>query len=133
MSSSFKFRLIAVFLLSTLSAFGQYPGGSQPGGYHSSTGIAVGAAAAAGVGVGYLVLHNHNRGTVVGCLRSANGSSATLLEDDKKDTYTLINAGSIPLNPGERVALKGKRIRQTSGELTLEVHGLAKNYGSCAR
>jgi hypothetical protein len=113
-------------------ALGQYPGGSNPpaGGYHSSTGIAIGAVAAAGAGVAYLVVHNHNRGAVTGCLLPS-GTESNMLLNDKKGTYTLINNDSVPLKTGDRVALRGKRIRQNSGELAFEVHGLAKDYGPC--
>jgi hypothetical protein len=139
---------LAVSLCANLG-FGQYPGGSTPppggssqapgaynpstGGYHSSTGIAIGAAAAAGVGIAYLVLRNHARGNVVGCLQPSDAASTTLVSDNKKSTYTLINNDSVTLKTGERVALKGKKIRQNSGELAFEVHGLAKDYGACER
>jgi hypothetical protein len=55
------------------------------------------------------------------------------VSDNKKSTYTLINNDSVTLKTGERVALKGKKIRQNSGELAFEVHGLAKDYGACER
>jgi hypothetical protein len=112
---------------------GANPGGYNPGmgGYHSSTGIAIGAAAAAGVGIAYLVLHNRAPGKVVGCVESSG--STMLLSDDKKSTYTLITTDSVTLKTGERVALRGKKFRQNSGELAFEVHGLAKDYGPCDR
>jgi hypothetical protein len=86
--------LLALSLCANL-ALGQYPGpgSSTPppggssqapgvyspstGGYHSSTGIAIGAAAAAGVGIAYLVLHNHARGNVVGCLQPSDAASTS--------------------------------------------------------
>jgi hypothetical protein len=112
---------------------GATPGGYNPGmgGYHSSTGIAIGAAVAAGVGIAYLVLHNRATGKVVGCVESSG--STMLLSDDKNSTYTLIKTDSVTLKTGERVALKGKTIRQSSGELAFEVRGLAKDYGACER
>jgi hypothetical protein len=128
MRSGFILRFAVALSLGTASIFGQYPGGSSqpPGGYHSSTGIAIGAGAAAGVGIGYLVLRNHNRGTVVGCLQSE-----TLLQDNKNNTYALIISDSVPLKMGERVALRGKRIQRGSGGPAFEVHGLIKDYGQC--
>jgi hypothetical protein len=101
------------------------------GGYHTSTGIAIGAGAAAGVGIVYLVLHNRNRGKVVGCLQSADNASETLRDDKRRETYTLINSESVPLKAGERVALRGKKISQSSGGLAFEVHGLVQDYGQC--
>jgi len=133
-----RFLIFSVaFSLCVNHALGQSgtpaPGGynSGMGGYHSSTGIAIGAAAAAGVGITYFVLHNHAHGTVVGCVQSSDAASTTLLSDDKKSTYTLINNDSVTLKPGERVALRGRKVRQSSGELEFEVHGLAKDYGAC--
>lgn len=116
--------------LSAGAAFGQYPAGTAPGGYHSSTGIAIGAGAAAGAGIGYLVLRNHNRGKVTGCLQSSD-NGGTLLDDSKKNTYALINVSAVPLKTGERVQLKGKSIRRSSGTPAFEVHGLIKDYGPC--
>jgi len=149
-SITMRSRVINRFILLSLcaaSTFGQYPGGApqprgsatQPsggynpsmGGYHTSTGIAIGAGAAAGVGIAYLVLHNHNRGKIVGCLQSANDASETLRDDNRRETYTLINSESVPLKAGERVALRGKRIPQSSGGHAFEVHGLIKDYGQC--
>ena len=111
---------------------GANPGGYNPGmgGYHSSTGIAIGAAAA-GAGIAYLVLHNRATGKIAGCVESSGVTM--LLSDDKKSVYTLIKNDSVTLKTGERVALKGKTIRRSSGELAFEVHGLAKDYGACER
>ena len=148
MQSTIMSRLTIVLSLCAASAYGQYPGGGMPppaggatpssgsynpsmGGYHSSTGIAIGAGAAAGAGILYLVLHNRNHGKVVGCLQPAGNASETLRVDNRKDTYTLINSESVPLKAGERVALKGKKISQSSGGLGFEVHGLIKDYGPC--
>jgi hypothetical protein len=141
-------RFAILFSLCAVSTFGQYPGGAMPppaggatpppgaynpsmGGYHAGTGIAIGAGAAAGVGILYLVMHNRHRSEVVGCLQSANNVSETLRDDNGKDTYTLINSESVPLKAGERVALKGKKVSQSSGGRAFEVHGLIKNYGPC--
>jgi hypothetical protein len=123
-------QLTVVLSLSAAAAFGQYPAGTSPGGYHSSTGIAIGAGAAAGVGIGYLVLHNHNRGKVTGCLQSA-GNAGMLLDDNKKNSYALINPDAVTLKTGERVELRGKRIQQGSGTFAFEVRGLVKDYGQC--
>jgi len=123
------FRFTIALSLSAAAAFGQYPAGTSPGGYHSSTGIAIGAGAAAGAGIGYLVLRNHDRGKVTGCLQSADNAGRLL--DDNQKTYALINPAAVPLQTGERVELRGKRIRQSSGTFAFEIHGLIKDYGPC--
>ncbi|HZO99096.1 MAG TPA: hypothetical protein VFD30_02265 [Terriglobia bacterium] len=125
----------------TLTGFAQtYPGpGSMGGGgngtynpnggYKSSTGIAIGAAAAAGVAVAYLALHN--RGTVSGCVETADGGPQ-LVDPKNKRTYALI-PGSADLKPGERVSLKGRKIRSDNGEMSFEVQEVKKDYGPCAQ
>ena len=59
MRSKWMVRTAVAVSLSATSAFGQYPGGSSGtyngGGYHASTGIAIGAAAV-GAEVGILAL-----------------------------------------------------------------------------
>jgi hypothetical protein len=122
-------RFILALSLSAAAAFGQYPAGTSPGGYHSSTGIAIGAGVAAGAGIGYLVLRNHNRSKVTGCVQSADRAGSLL--DDNRKTHALINPAGVPLQTGERVALRGKRIRQSSGTFAFEVQGLIKDYGPC--
>jgi hypothetical protein len=127
-------RFAAAVSLSAASSFGQYPTGTPgytppSGGYHSSTGIAIGAGAAAAVGIGYLVLRNHNHATVSGCLQSADNVDTLL--DSRQNTYSLINSKSVPLKVGERVELRGKKVQQNSGPLAFEVHGLVKDYGPC--
>jgi len=122
-------RFTVALSLSTAAAFGQYPAGTSPGGYHSSTGIAIGAGAAAGAGIGYLVLRNHNRGKVTGCLQLAD-NAGTLLGDNGK-TYALINPAAVLLQTGKRVELRGKRVRQSSGTFVCEVRELIKDYGPC--
>ena len=138
-------RLAVAISLCATSSLGQYPGdpgtpgapgspgsASSPGGYKgygSRTGIAIGAAAAAGAGIGFLALHN--RGKMVGCVeRSDNGETAFVGEKDKK-AYAVINGGSVHLNPGERLKLKGQKIKASSGKLAFEVREVAKNYGPC--
>jgi hypothetical protein len=127
-------RLAVAASLGAAFSFGQYPAGTPgynppSGGYHSSTGIAIGAGAAAAVGIGYLVLRNHSHTTVSGCLESTDHVDTLL--DSKQNTYTLINSESVLLKAGERVELRGKRVQRNPGELTFEVKGLVKDYGPC--
>ena len=129
MRSRFFTRALCVVALSASFAQGQYSGGSTgAGGYHNSTGIAIGAAAATGVVATYALWHLHSRSMVSGCLGAAG---ATLVDDRKKSTYVLINNDSLPLTVGDRVSLKGKKIRQGSGREAFEVHRVAKDFGAC--
>ena len=136
--SLFRPTMVTMFCL-LFSTFGlaQYGGGGggttasggytpPKGGYSSSTGIAIGAAAAGGVAIAYLALH---KPSIVGCTEVA-GSGLQLVNEKDKQTYAL-DSGSTDLKPGERVALKGKRIKSESGVMSFHVQGLAKDYGPC--
>lgn len=114
-------------------AFGQYPGGgttgSSGGGYGGAgKAVGIGAGVAAGAGIAYLALHN--RGTVTGCVESSSDGIKLMNEKDG-NTYALRADNSIALKPGERVRLKGKRVRDDSRAFTFQVQRLAKNYGAC--
>jgi hypothetical protein len=126
-------RFTVAVSLCAASGFGQYPMGTPgynppSGGYHSSTGIAIGAGAAAGIGIGYLVLRNHNRAKISGCLQASDHAETQL--DDENKTYNQIISESVPLKSGERVELRGKRVR-SPGTLAFEVQGMVKDYGQC--
>ena len=124
-------RMTVVALLCAASAFAQYSGGTMgsTGGYKSSTGIAIGAAAAAGVGIGYLALRHS--GGVSGCVESGANGQMQLIGSKASNNYMLLNPTSVTLEPGERVKLKGKKVKGSSGQEVFEVHGLAKDYGPC--
>ena len=100
------------------------------GGYKSSTGIAIGTAAAAGVGVGLFVMHY--RGSLSGCVASRDNGQLELMGKNHADPYMLLNNSSVPLQPGQRVRLKGRKIHNGSGQAMFEVHKLAKDYGACS-
>ncbi|HEY6293228.1 MAG TPA: hypothetical protein VI455_16875 [Terriglobia bacterium] len=131
--------VFSLVLLAATSSFAQYGGGTMgsggttggytppKGGYSSSTGIAIGAGVAAGAGIAYLALRNH--GTVVGCVQPSSDGMKLMNEKDR-NIYALV-AENIPLNPGERVALRGKKSKDDSDKPTFHVSKLVKDYGSC--
>lgn len=144
-----KRSLLAIFLGLALGAqaFAQYGGGGMgaggmggistngtgvytaPKGGYGGAGAAVGAAAGvgAGVAIGYLVLRSHR--TVVGCVQPSNDGIKLMNEKDQR-TYALL-ASNVSLNPGERVALRGRKSKGDTGKPTFEVAKLVKDYGSC--
>lgn len=134
---------IAVALALTAPAFGQYNGGSggtgggttsggvytpPKGGYSSSTGIAIGVGAAAAAGVAYFALRN--RGTLTGCVQGAGNDPVIITGKDDK-SYTL-DDGGLSLKTGDRVKLRGKKVKSSSGETTFTATKLVKDYGPCA-
>ena len=55
-----------------------------------------------------------------------------LLNEKDQNTYALV-AANVALNPGDRVALRGKKSKDNSGKPTFEVSKLVKDYGACAQ
>ena len=111
-------------------AFAQYGGvyTAPKGGYGSGAAIGAGvAAAAAGVGIAYFVLHNH--GSLVGCVEQSTEGIKLITEKDK-NTYAL-EGETAGLKPDERVHLKGKKSKDSSGSPTFEVQKVAKDFGPC--
>ncbi len=129
---------IACCLFLAIPAMAQYGGGGSmgsssgtytapKGGYSSGTGIAIGAGAAAGVAVAYLALRNRNQ--VTGCVNESEGKTE-LLPDGGGKAFQL-SASSLDLKPGERVRLRGKKSKTSSGARSFQAQKLVKNYGSC--
>jgi hypothetical protein len=140
--------ILAFCLVAGTTASAQYGGGSggtggttTPSGASSTSGygsgkaigIGVGAAAGAAVGIALLVHHHHvaarSEASVVGCTQSMlNGIT---LKNEKDDlTYTIVSRGA-PLQPGERVELKGVVSDEQSGIHAFRVRSLVNNYGTC--
>ncbi|HEV2426506.1 MAG TPA: hypothetical protein VGZ29_16900 [Terriglobia bacterium] len=123
-------------------AFAQYGGSgggstgstgvyTAPKGGYGGNGAAIGAAVAAGIGagigIGYLVVRSHR--TVIGCVEPSS-EGVKLMNEKDQNTYALL-AENVSLNPGERVALRGKKSKDDSGKRTFQVAKLVKDYGSC--
>lgn len=116
-----------------------YPGGTPTttapngtytapaGGYSSSTGIGIGVGAAAGAGVLYLVLRH--RGLVRGCVQQAN-DGLSFVDDKSKQIYSLM-PGDTDVRSGERVELKGKKVKDDNGTQVFDAKKLVKNLGDC--
>jgi hypothetical protein len=95
---------------------------------YSSKGPIIAGVMGAAAGGGLLYWKLHNRATLQGCV---GGDGDRLVSDKDSRTYTLVN-NQETLKPGERVELKGKKIKDDSGELAFQVHKLSKNLGACA-
>jgi hypothetical protein len=132
---------ICLTALLSSSVFAQYPGtgggtggGGTTGGYTapksgygSGKAIGIGVGAAAGAGVAFLALHNH--GAVTGCVVKTDDGLSVV--DEKKNKSYAIESGSVPLNPGDRVQLKGKKSSGKDGVQSFQAKRVVKNLGSC--
>jgi hypothetical protein len=126
--------MVACFVLSvaipasmSALALAQYGGGgggmgstgtsTSTGRSYGSSGAAIGAGvgAAAGIGAAYLLLRNH--GTIVDCVEPSSAGKMKLMNEKDKNTYALLASNDVTLAPGERVALKGKKTKDSSSGL----------------
>jgi hypothetical protein len=76
-------------------------------------------------GGGLLYWKMHNRARLQGCV---GGDGDTLVNEKDNRTYKL-TSNQETLKPGQRVELKGKKIKNDSGELGFEVHKITKDLG----
>lgn len=131
---------IAVMVSLCGLAFGQYGGGGgggggmtgspayTPRGSYSSKGPAIAGAAAGAAALGGFFYWRHHRAKLEGCV---SGDGDKLLNDSDNTTYSLTNKQSETLKPGERLELRGKKLKNDTGEPAFEVHKVGKDYGSC--
>jgi hypothetical protein len=92
-------------------------------------GIIVGAAAAI-TGVGFLIYHEtHKHPSITGCV--ASGPDGLTLQNEKDKKVYALSGDSAALRAGQRVALKGKKIKDSSGKPSFQVEKLATDYGAC--
>ncbi len=132
------FLLLLLCLFLPAIAFAQAPyggtgtsgtgtGGTSTGSYGSGAAIGIGVGAAAAVGIAILALHGH--ASMVGCVQSASEGNALVDEKDKR-SYSLAGS-SMSLKPGQRVEVKGKKTKDSSGNRVFQVQKVARIYGSC--
>ena len=95
---------------------------------YSSRGPIVAGVMGAAAGGGLLYWKMHNRARLQGCV---GGDEDTLVNEKDNRTYKL-TSNQETLKPGRRVELKGKKIKNDSGEFGFEVHKITKDLGTCA-
>jgi hypothetical protein len=96
--------------------------------------IVIGIVAVAGaITVGVIfAIHHHNMEFVRGCAASGPDGLALQNEGDQK-TFQLLGK-TADVKPGDRVRVKGKRVKSTKGSNsnpTFQVEKLANDYGVC--
>jgi hypothetical protein len=121
--------VLALCLLLALPTFSQ----TGLGGIGPSKGevvaIIVGLAAAL-TGVGFLVYHEtHKHPSVTGCV--ASGADRLTLQNEKDKKAYALSGDSAALKAGERVTVKGKKVKDSGGKPSFEVEKLIKDYGAC--
>jgi len=112
-------------------AFAQYGGGTMgTGGGSSNSGVAIGAGAgaAAAVAAGVLYCRYHNP-SVTGCVQ--NTDDGLRLMDEKNNKAYALMPGEIDLKAGDRVKVKGKRLKSGAGKQTFQAQKVIKELGAC--
>ena len=89
----------------------------------------MGASAAIGVAVYLIYRGSHKHASIQGCVSSDEIGLILSNEKDKK-TYTLAG-DSGTLKFGQRVALSGKKAKDSTGKLIFQVQKLTRDYGAC--
>jgi hypothetical protein len=92
-------------------------------------GIIVGAAAALTV-VGLIIYHEtHKHPSITGCVAPV-ADGLTLKNEKDKKVYVL-SGDSAALRAGERVTLKGQKIKGSFEKPSFQVEKLTRDYGTC--
>src|SRR6266849_1568213 len=92
-------------------------------------GIIVGVAAVL-TGVGFLIYHEtHKHPSITGCV--APGADGLTLKNEKDKRVYALSGDSAVTRAGERVTLKGKRVKWSSGKTSFQVEKVTKDFGAC--
>lgn len=103
-----------------------FPKISGPGPSGAQVAGVIGGVAAA---TGLILYFTLRKPAIVGCVQSADGTSSLIDERDKR-TYSLAG-NSLNLKAGERLKLKGKKIKEKEGKFTFRVKKVVHDYGAC--
>jgi hypothetical protein len=107
----------------------QFTGQVGPSGGPIVAGIVVTAAALIVVTV--LVIHYSKKRAITGCVVS--GQSGMTIVDEKDKQIYMLSGDTTDIKPGDRMKLKGKKVKQKGPDKTLvwEASQVNKNYGAC--
>ncbi len=132
MSKAPQFRIFVALSLCLVLALPAFPqtGLGNIGPSKGQVIAIIAGAAAALTAVGFLVYHEtHKHASITGCLAAVPDGLVLQNEKDKK-VYAL-SGDSSALKAGERVTVKGKKVKDSSGKPSLQVEALTKNFGAC--
>ncbi len=101
----------------------------QTAGEQIIAGIVV-VSVAIGVLVTVLIFHQKNKKHVItGCVNAgANGMS---LNDEKDQRTYALSGNTAGVKPGDRMALEGKRHKESGHTFSFEMVGIRRDFGAC--
>lgn len=125
--SGLRFVLTAVLLfampVASHAQFAQF-------GHIGPSGAQVAGAIAGVVGTTGLILYlTLHKPTIIGCVQSIGGKTSLVDEKDKR-TYAL-TGDHLDLKAGQRIKLKGKKIKARDGDSAFLVKRVDHDYGGC--
>ena|ERR1700730_1558474 len=125
--------VLALCLLLALPAFPQIGNLGNLGNIGPSKGEIVAIIAGVVVAltaVGFLVYHEtHKHPSITGCV--ASGADGLTLQNEKDKRVYALSGDSAALKAGERVTVKGKKIKNSAGKPSFQVERLTRDFGSC--
>ena len=136
MNRSFLLRTSATLVLCLLLSL---PTFAQTGGFggFGNIGLSKGEVVAIIVGVavvitvgGFLIYYEtHKHHSITGCV--ASGADGLTLKNEKDKKVYVLSGDSAALRAGERVTLKGKKIKGSIEKPSFQVEKLTRDYGTC--
>jgi hypothetical protein len=82
------------------------------------------------VGVGFLVYHEtHKHPSMTGCI--VPGTDGLTLQNEKDKKAYALSGESDALKAGQRVTIKGKKVKDSNGKSSFRVEKLTKDFGTC--
>src|ERR1700730_12545554 len=83
------------------------------------------------VGVGFLVYHEtHKHPSITGCI--VPGTDGLTLQNEKDKRAYALSGDSGALKAGERVTIKGKKVKDSAGKHSFRVEKVSKDFGARA-
>jgi hypothetical protein len=132
----FLSRTLIVLILTLLSVVpvlpqgvGPAPGGNIGASNGEIAGVLVGAGAAVAVIVIVIYHETHKHHKITGCVSS--GADRLSVVNEKDNKVYILSGESGSLRAGERVTLKGRKLKDSSGAPGFRVEKLERDYGAC--
>jgi len=130
MTSSRRFALtIALLFAIPVATFAQIPIPSNIGNIGPSGAQVAGAIVGLAGVTGLILYFTLRKAAIVGCVHSADGTRSLVDERDNR-TYSLA-VDHLSLTAGERLKLKGKKVKEKDGRFTFRVKKVDQDYGAC--
>ncbi len=130
MTSKYLSVVLIIALILALAPPSNAQGSGKIGYNGPVVGPILGGAAAVAVVI-ILAVHYSKKRSITGCVAST-GTAMTITDENDKRIYAL-SGNTTSVRPGDRMKLKGKKVKPTSPDKTLvwEATDVSKDFGVC--